>query len=222
MRDGTGADAGEPAACGCHGKSGCAVWKNVFVTWYGFNDNSCTVESQHDCNTIAFPGLGPKKHSVATEGKGTYDDPITCAASATNSGGDSESSGGATLRPGTLVYNPEVKKYFIMEDQCAECTADYLCKPDDDTTPSTPAPTGCKRDQYLHIDFWMGPSFMQDATFLNDCEDNSTLGNVYAGSSTVVVNPPGDLPVNEAPLYTGAGAAGGCWTRKQASPVGCP
>jgi hypothetical protein len=198
------------------------VWKSVFITWYGFNDNSCTVETEHDCNTIAFPGLGPQKHQVATEGKGTYDDPITCAASATDSGGDSESSGGVTLSPGTLVYNPEVKKYFIMEDQCAECTADYLCEPDDDTTPDTDAPTGCKQNGYPHIDFWMGPSFMQNATTLNNCEDNSTIGNPYAGTGTVVVNPPDDLEVVTTPLYTGTGAGGGCWTSVQVNSDSCP
>jgi hypothetical protein len=215
-------DGSAPAACGCNGKSGCAVWKSVYVTWYGFNDNSCTVESEHDCNTIAFPGLGPKKHAVATEGKGTYGDPITCAASATNSGGDSESAGGATLSPGTIVYNPEVKKYFIMEDQCAECTANYLCQPDDDTTPDTTAPTGCKDDEYPHIDFWMGPSFMQNATNLNDCEDNSTIGNPYAGTGTVIVNPPDNLPVVTTPLFTGTDAGGGCWTKTQVNSDSCP
>jgi hypothetical protein len=215
-------DGGAPAPCGCNGKSDCAVWKSVFITWYGFNDNSCTVETEHDCNTIAFPGLGPQKHQVATEGKGTYDDPITCAASATDSGGDSESSGGVTLSPGTLVYNPEVKKYFIMEDQCAECTADYLCEPDDDTTPDTDAPTGCKQNGYPHIDFWMGPSFMQNATTLNNCEDNSTIGNPYAGTGTVVVNPPDNLEVVTTPLYTGTGAGGGCWTSVQVNSDSCP
>jgi hypothetical protein len=199
------------------------VWDKVFITFYGFNDNSCTVESQHDCNTIAFPGLGPKKHQVATEGAGTYDDPITCAASATDSGGDSESYGGATLSPGTIVYNPEVKKYFIMEDQCAECTSDYLCQGDDDTSPDTQAPPGCTTDEYRHIDFWMGPSFMQDANDLNDCEDNSTIGNPYAGTGTVVVNPPDDLPVATYELFAGSDAGnGGCWTSSQVNADPCP
>jgi hypothetical protein len=217
-----GNESGSTAACGCHGKSGCAVWTNVFMTWYGFNDNSCTVETEHDCNTIAFPGLGPQKHQVATEGRGTYGDPVTCAASATNSGGDSESAGGATLSPGTIVYNPEVKKYFIMEDQCAECTEDYLCEPDDDTTPDTTAPAGCVNDEYMHIDFWMGPSFMQNATNLNNCEDNSTIGNPYAGTGTVVVNPPDNLPVVTTPLFAGSDAGGGCWTNTQVSSDSCP
>ena len=94
------------------------------MTWYGFNDNSCATEGQHGCNDIANPGLGPKKHQGATEGTGTYDDPISAAASdTTDSGHQFESSGGATLSPGTLIYNPEVKKYFIMEDSCLECAA---------------------------------------------------------------------------------------------------
>ncbi len=214
-------DAG-PVSCGCHGKAGCAVWQKVFITWYGFNDNSCTVESQHDCNTIAFPGLGPQMHQVATEGKGTYDDPITCAAAANNDGGDPESNGGATLSPGTIVYNPEVQKYFIMEDQCAECTSDHFCQGDDDTSPDTEAPAGCQTDEYLHIDFWMGPSFMQNANNLNNCEDNSTIGNPYAGTGVVIVHPPSDLPVVTSPLFVGSDAGnGGCWTSQQVNGDSC-
>jgi hypothetical protein len=202
---------------------GCAVWKNVYMTWYGFNDNSCSVESQHSCNTIAFPGVGPKKHRFAMEGKGTYSDPVTAAASANDAGtGDLESAGGATLKPGTIIYNPEVKKYFVMEDQCAECTSNYLCKPDFSTSPPTRAPAGCKIDQYKHIDFWMGPSFLQSASTLNACEDNSTIGNPYRGTGTVIVNPPPNLPVNTKPLYTGTGTGGGCWTHRQVGPDPCP
>jgi hypothetical protein len=194
------------------------------MTWYGFNDNSCTTENQHDCNDIAFPGLGPKKHMVATEGAGTYDDPVTCAASAQGNSGtsDNESSGAATATPGTIIYNPEVQKYFIVEDSCAECYEDYACQPDDDTSPDTQPPSGCAKDQYLHIDFWMGPSFMQDATDLNNCEDNSTIGNPYAGTGTIVVNPPSNLPVNVTPLYTGTGTGGGCWTPQQVNGDSCP
>ncbi len=190
----SGGGDGGAAAIGCNGASGCAVWTRVYQTWYGFNDNSCQTENVHSCNDIAYPGYGPQKHQVATEGKGTFDDPVTAAAAENGC----ESSGGATLVPGTLIYNPEVHKYFIMEDSCLECTQECNCQSGDDGNP----PSGCKKDEYLHIDFWMGPNdTAQDATALNDCEDNLTLGNPYAGPGEVIINPPGNLPVDTTPLY---------------------
>jgi hypothetical protein len=209
---------GGAAVCGCNGASGCAVWMNVYVSWYGYNDNSCTVENQHSCNDIAFPGLGPKMHTGATEGAGSYGDPITAAASDQGN----ESSGGATLSPGTIIYNPEVKKYFIMEDSCLECGDEWKCHLSAADTDDPSPPAGCVPGTNLHIDFWMGPSSMQDATLLNDCEDNSTLGQPYGGIGLVVVNPPPDLPVVTTPLYTGMGSGGGCWTSTQVSGDSCP
>jgi hypothetical protein len=211
---GGGGGAGGTAACGCNGKSGCAVWDKVLMTWYGFNDNSCATEAQHGCNDIADPGLGPKKHQGATEGTGTYDDPITAAASdSSDSGHQYEASGGATLTPGTLIYNPEVKKYFIMEDSCLECGDEYACKLSADDTDDPNPPAGCAKNTYLHIDFWMGPSFAQDSADLENCEDNSTIGDTYNGTGTVIVNPPDNLPVVTTTLYTGTGTGGGCWTK---------
>jgi Domain of unknown function DUF11 len=213
----TTSDAGT-ATCGCNGAAGCAEWKEVYITFYGFNDNSCTVESQHDCDDIAYPGLGPKKHTGATEGAGTYDDPITAAAS--DQGW--ETSGGATLSPGTIIYNPEVEKYFIMEDSCLECGDEWKCHLSSDDTDDPNPPSGCKAGTYLHIDFWMGPAFQQDATNLNNCEDNSTFGNPYQGTGVVLVNPPANLPVKTTPLYTGSGSGGGCWTNSQVNGDSCP
>jgi hypothetical protein len=170
------------------------VWTDVYQTWYGFNDNSCSVESIHSCNDIAYPGQPPQNHQVATEGKGTYDDPITAAAADNGC----ESAGGATLRPGTLIYNPEVHKYFVMEDSCLECTQECNCQSGADGSP----PSGCTKDKYRHIDFWMGPNdSAQNATALNNCEDNLTLGNPYAGPGEVIINPPSNLPVEPNPLY---------------------
>src|SRR5262249_13629886 len=90
--------------CGCEGKPGCAVWQNVYVTWYGFNANSCQSEAQHSCANISNPGLGPKKHQRATAGAGTYDDPSTAAASEPSVPGHHfETAEGVTLVPGTLI-----------------------------------------------------------------------------------------------------------------------
>jgi hypothetical protein len=236
----TGDDGGgpPPPACSCAGgPSNCAVWQHVFMTNYGFNDNSCQVESQHDCGNIAYPGLGPKQHQVATEGAGTYDDPITAAAAGSNSGGSNSSQGGATLSPGTIIYNPLTQKYYIMEDQCAECSADYSCKYDDDEPKGTagdpPASGSCSTNQYIHIDFWMGPTVSQDdPTNLNNCEDNTTVGDAYnvnnavTGSinqpttnGTVIINPPSNLPVRSGVLFAGdTSATGGCWVSTQLVP----
>jgi hypothetical protein len=151
---------------------------NVYITWYGFNDNSCAVESQHNCNTIAFPKSDgyPVKHEVATEGQGTYADPISFASAASDNGGNAE------FKPGTIIYVPMVRKYFIMEDQCFECIADW------------------KKKKY-HVDLWMGPSFEQNATPLYACENKLTQGSARSGTGVIIVNPAKDLPVEITPIY---------------------
>jgi hypothetical protein len=202
------------------------------MTQYGFNDNSCQVESQHNCGNIAYPGLGPMQHMVATEGAGTYDDPITAAASANDSAtGEFESQGGATLSPGTIIYSPLTQKYYIMEDQCAECTADYNCKYDDDETSKVGnPPAACMTNQFFHIDFWMGPTVSQQNPMnLITCENDATIGDVYdmnnaitgpltseLTNGTVIINPPRNLPVRQGMLFKGdTSPTGGCWTSKQ-------
>jgi hypothetical protein len=214
---------GGTAACGCDGMSGCAVWENVYITWYGYNDNSCGSESQHGCNDIANPGLGPKKHSGATAGAGTYDDPSTAAASdTTDSGHVFEAAGGVTLKPGTMIYNPEVQQYFIMEDSCLECGDEYSCKLSSDDTDDPKPPAGCQAGKNLHIDFWMGPNTGSQPGSLQTCEDNATIGNPYAGTGVVIVNPPPNLPVKTGLLYPGGSSStGGCFTSKQVDGDSC-
>jgi hypothetical protein len=162
-----------------------ATWKDVFITWYGFNDNSCQVESQHNCNTIAFPKSDgwPVRHNIATEGKGTFDDPNTFAASANDNGGDNESGSGATIKPGTKIYVPEVRKYFVMEDSCLECTNEW------------------NSHHSHHVDLWMGPSVGSANQPLMDCEDKLTIGDTNHGTGTIIVNPPSTLTVDTNPLF---------------------
>lgn len=64
-------------------------------------------------------------HEIATEGKGTFDDPNTFATAARDAGSPAE------FAPGTRIYVPEVRKYFVMEDQCYECGKELPV----DTTP---------------------------------------------------------------------------------------
>jgi hypothetical protein len=215
---------GGTAACGCDSKAGCAVWTSVYLTWYGYNDNSCATEAQHDCNDIANPGLGPKMHQGATEGAGTYDDPSTAASSDTSDPGHVfEMAGGVTLTPGTLIYNPEVQQYFIFEDSCLECGDEYACQLSSDDSDGTPPPSGCTPGTNLHIDFWMGPNNAMQPSSLDTCEDNATLGAPYAGTGVVVINPPPNLPVKQNLLYIGdASATGGCFTAQQVDSDSCP
>jgi hypothetical protein len=243
-----GSDAGGSgdASCGCHGEAGCAVWSNVYISWYGFNDNSCTSENQHGCNDIAYPAPEPTAgqygtpypnaanitHTQANEGAGTYDDPITAAASADtdpetptakNPRHTFESFGGATLTPGTKIYNPEVQKYFIFEDSCLECGDEWACIVSPEDTDDGTVPANCTPSTNLHIDFWMGPSFSTDTNDLDNCEDDSTVGSDWVGGGgDVIVNPPSDLPVATGVLYTGSGAGGGCWTPAEQAATTCP
>ncbi|HEY4106349.1 MAG TPA: hypothetical protein VGM44_20760 [Polyangiaceae bacterium] len=165
------------------------TWNQVFVTWYGYDDNSCQTEAQHTCANIAYAMSDgfPTKHDSATEGKGTYDDPVTFAASQQ---GDAETFGGATINPGTVIYYPKVKKYFMMEDSCLECTQQW------------------DANKLLHVDLWMGPSMPPAGQTmfgqpLIDCEDNSTDSSADAPTDTIIVDPPSNLEVSQTMLFTG-------------------
>jgi hypothetical protein len=192
------------------------------MTNYGFIDNS------PPSAIIEYPNSGPKGHSQATEGSGTYADPITAAS-------DTKfSQGGATLAPGTMIYNPLTRKYYILEDGCRECSQDYSCAYDDDDDAGTPGdpPSPCVNNSYLHIDFWMGPSMDLGTTLdnqLQNCEGLTTLGDAYnvnhaidggpgygTTDGTVIINPPSNLPVETGTLYT---ATGTCWTKRQMLPI---
>jgi hypothetical protein len=152
---------------------------DVYITWYGFNDNSCQVESHHDCNTIAFPKSDgwPVPHDIATEGAGTYADPNTFATAANDDGSNAE------IPVGALIYIPEVRKYFVMEDQCFECGQEWTA------------------NMSHHVDLWMGPSFGSDDAALTSCEDKLTIGSANRGTGTIIVNPPPNLPVDTTPLF---------------------
>ena len=233
---------GNVPACGCHGMAGCAVWSNVYISWYGFNDNSCGTEGQHGCDDITYPApLDPAglfgtpypnaaniTHTGGTEGAGTYDDPITAAASAdtdpaspttSNPRHQFAASGGVTLTPGTKIYNPLVQKYFIFEDSCLECGDEYACKVSPEDTDIGTVPSGCVPGTNLHIDFWMGPSTASNTAELDTCEYNSTVGHDWTGGGgDVIVNPPPDLPViRDETLYN----QGLCWTKHAVQPASC-
>ncbi len=143
------------------------------ITWYGYNDNSGTTENQHGSAIIAYPKNAgyPTLHNLATEGKGTYTDPVTFAAP----NKDLKSS----FPIGSVIYVPLVKKYFIMEDQCGDTD-----------------PQGCQNGTN-HADLWMGPQSASNTTKLDDCEGNATPNS----SSKVIINPSSSLSVDTTTMF---------------------
>ncbi len=172
--------ASAPSCSSGSGGDGSTTLSGVYITWYGFNDNSCQIESEHNCNTIAYPKSDgyPVLHDIATEGTGTYSDPSTFATAADDSGKNAE------FAPGTIIYVPEVRKYFIMEDQCYECGQEWSAQ------------------KSYHVDLWMGPSYGSNNDSLMSCEDQLTLGEAYHGTGQIVINPPSNLAVDTTPLFT--------------------
>jgi len=125
---------------------------SVVVTFYGYNDNSGQTETTYGSADIAYPqNQGyPTLHNLATEGTGTYDDPVTFAVRTDDQ---------ATFPIGSIAYFPLVHKYFIMEDKCG----------DND-------PQGCLNGTH-HTDLWLGPQSASDSTALANCEGHSTPGS---------------------------------------------
>jgi hypothetical protein len=137
------------------------IRQQVEVTFYAAADNDPPGSAE-----IAYPN---SRHTSAG-GTGTYADPLSLATDPRE------------IRPGVIVYYPTVQKYFVMEDDCAECIDDW-------STNRTP-----------HVDLWTSNS--ADPVVQN-CEAALTPD----GRDTIIVNPPADLPVDPKPLYAG----GRCW-----------
>jgi 3D (Asp-Asp-Asp) domain-containing protein len=77
------------------------------LTFYGYPDND------PPSTAIAYPQI----HSFAG-GTGTYDDPVTVAIVTEMNGGN--------WSPSTKMYVPYLKKYLIVEDECASCVPDQI------------------------------------------------------------------------------------------------
>lgn len=83
------------------------------MTFYGFPDNTPPSDE------IAYPSSeNPGSVHERAGGTGTFDDPITVAAVTDRNGGN--------WSPGTRMYVPSLKKYLILEDECASCGTDQL------------------------------------------------------------------------------------------------
>jgi hypothetical protein len=144
-----------------------ASTSSMFVTFYGWYDNT------PPGNDIAYPQI----HSGAG-GKGTFSDPITFATSTSE------------LKAGTKIYSPRVKKFFIMEDSCQECGADW----------SGHGPNG--GPGLRHIDLWLGGKGGNEMKAI-DCEDALTHYN-SDGTPTmepIVVNPSSSETYDSTPIF---------------------
>jgi hypothetical protein len=146
-----------------------------FMTFYGFFDNS------PPGTDIAHPVI----HSGAG-GKGTFSDPITFAVAPQVQN---------VMKPGTKIYIPQFKKYFIMEDDCTG------------SGPGGPAVQGDGCDGELlngvnEFDLWIGatskgdnPGGKASNSQMTNCEDTLTANNV-----PIIIKPASNLPVNTTPL----------------------
>ena len=129
--------------------------KFMYVTFYGWVDNSPPGRA------IAYPVI----HKLAG-GVGTYKNPIIFATDKNE------------LAIGTIVYVPYLQKYFIMEDDCAQCDSDW------------------QHHHKFHIDLWTGGNGSHKREQIQ-CENSLTRN----GDSKVIINPPGNLPVVKALLF---------------------
>lgn len=158
------------------GKSGGAVavassTARFYVTLYGYVDNT------PPSATISNPVIHRK-----AGGTGTYSDPVTFATDTREE------------KPGTIVYYAYLQKYFIMEDTCDECTADWSGNNGDNPVPP-------RNGHRWRIDLWAGGDKRSlhepDKSALLNCEDALTQDN----GGTVTLNPPRNLPVDTTPIY---------------------
>jgi hypothetical protein len=127
------------------------------ITFYSAYDND-----PPGSRAIAHPNA---RHSQAG-GTGTYADPLTLASDTRE------------IALGTIVYVPFVKKYFVMEDDCAQCISDW------------------GSGKIPHLDLFM-PNGNDDN--VTACQEKLTPG----GRVTVELNPPAGRAVSSNPLYSG-------------------
>ncbi|MDQ0383169.1 3D (Asp-Asp-Asp) domain-containing protein [Amycolatopsis thermophila] len=95
------------------------------ITFYAAADNDPPGSRE-----IAYPGTVHQRAG----GTGTFTDPLTFAAEA------------GQFAPGTKIYVPAVRRYFVLEDTCATCSGS-------------------------HIDLWAGPATDQGVVA---CEESLT------------------------------------------------
>ena len=131
------------------------------VTFYGWPDNT------PEGNIIACPkSENPSSVHETAGGTGTYGDPITVAIASKERGGKWE--------PGTRMYVPHLKKYLIVEDECANCDPDW-------------------------IDIWMNSDANSDPGAVDQCQKDWTGEDNQRWD--VAIDPSPDLEVDTTPLF---------------------
>lgn len=135
----------------------------VYVTFYGYDDND-DGNGHYGVGVISDPVI----HKVATEDLGTFARPSTFATDYN------------VAKRGQIIYVARLKKYYIMEDTCVECTRDW-------------------RNGKLRIDLYMGGNTALQGPPLIACEEAYTLSPY---TDTVIYNPSPDLPVDTVPLFS--------------------
>jgi hypothetical protein len=126
--------------------------KTGFVTGYSYYDNDPPGTS-----AIAYESVMPNRTGAG--GSGTFTDPITAAVPS------------GTLAPGTKVYVPHVKRYFIVEDECAT---------------SHSAPNGCTADLDLWVDGRTAGEASSDACMARITGDYQYIVNPASGKAVTV------------------------------------
>jgi len=178
---------------GCTGT--CTVLPSVYITLYGWYDNSPPGAGIAYAESAGYPTI----HNVATVG-GTYANPSTFATAAISSQDPVK----GEMKVGQKIWVPAFSKYFILEDECSG---------------SGPDPGNCESDwsphKIYHVDLYLGgtPGSLSSD---NNCEDNLTIGsadysnNTVSGGGPVWEDPPSGLTVSTAALYTGSSSSD-CW-----------
>jgi hypothetical protein len=142
----------------------------VKITFYGFPDND-DGEGHYGTAIIAHQ-LQWQGHSRYIDddglpfagGTGTFDDPITAAAS----------TGNRLFPPGTVVYVAALKKYFLIEDECASC------------------------DDEAWLDLWMESDAASDPEAVERSESEWTGDDALLRE--VIIDPAPDLDVDVTPF----------------------
>jgi len=142
----------------------------VKITFYGYPDNDDG--AGHFGTAIiahALEWVGRRRHVdvnglPCAGGIGTFDDPITAAASA----------GNQFFPPGTLIYGTGMRKYFLIEDECASCT------------------------EQEWVDLWMESNSGSDPAIVEWCESEWTEDDTLLRE--VVINPSPGLEVDGMPF----------------------
>lgn len=139
---------------------------NAFLTCYGYNDND-NGRGQFGTAVIAYPASTyPTLHEIATEDYGNWTHPSTFA------------SDNRVYDIGEVIYIPRLKKYFIHEDGCTQCTQD--------------ADKGKAR-----VDIFIGGNDkLQNSKQLRSCQRRLTLVD-----DVIVRNPDRNLTVDPLPFY---------------------